>query len=151
MRIHIKRLPYPASSQIFMGPSLQFSWSSSTASSLRCTVVQRGSARLFLLRRGMGSIPPGGKAMVGALVIFALQMYVGFHGRDHAGMSQPLLNEFPIPLLTFVQIGEYQLSCVGMAELVGMQLDARALGVVLKNALHRRHREGRSIRILSLT
>src|SRR5712692_2999628 len=144
--------PYPASSQIFMGPIFRCSWSSSTASSLRCTVVQRGSLRLFLLlSTHMNSIPPGNKAVVRALVIFALQMHVGFHGCDNAGMPQPLLNEFPIHWLTFAQIGANELSRVGMAELMGMQPDAGSLRVVLKHALHSSHREGCSTGDLPLT
>lgn len=63
-------------------------------------------------------------------------------------MPQPLLNEFPVSRLAFTQVGANQLRRVRMAQLMGMELNTRLLGVVVKHTLHRRRCERHSTGVL---
>jgi hypothetical protein len=114
-------------------------------------MLQRGSVRLFLLTTGMGSTPFGDKGLVGELVVLAFQMDIGFHGGNDTGVAQPLLNEFPIHRLVGAEVGTDQVGRVRMAELMGMQPDARPLTVVLKHTLHRGSSKGQSTGVLSFS
>ena len=89
--------------------------------------------------------------MIGELVVLTFQMDIGFHGRDDAGVPQPLLNEFPIDRLTGAEIGANEVGRVRMAKLMGMQPDARSPAVVLEHTLHRCGREGRPTGVLALS
>src|SRR5436190_9596589 len=78
-------------------------------------------------------------------------MGVGLHGRDHAGMSQPLLHKLPVYWFPILQVGTDEGRCMRMPQDMRMQQHSRFLRVVLKHVLNGCKTEGCSISALPIS